>query len=385
MRARRRLRRATRRVAAQRTAATTCRGSARAIAYRIWLSEIMLQQTQVATVIPYYERFVASFPDVRALAAAPLKTACSSTGAASATTAARIICTRPRRRSSTSTAAYFRATRDDRDASRHRPLDGGGDRRVRVRRARGDPRRQRRSACSRAIAASPAFPARRRSRRSCGRVAESLLPERDIETYTQALMDLGATICTRARAALRRVSRRGRLRRAARATASPSCRRRGRKRAAAARGPRAADRARRRDPVREAARRRDLGRPVEPARARRRRRRRARIARRALRADVVVGEELAPIEHGFTHFRLTIQPQRIAVRTWPPRAEAPGLVWLTRDDALAAALPAPIKHAAFDRWRGGCAVRSCVPATAVVDLRRAGRRRSDVRFPRARE
>src|SRR5512142_1998088 len=33
-------------------------------AYRIWLSEIMLQQTQVATVIPYYERFVARFPTV---------------------------------------------------------------------------------------------------------------------------------------------------------------------------------------------------------------------------------------------------------------------------------------------------------------------------------
>jgi A/G-specific adenine glycosylase len=39
-------------------------------AYRIWLSEIMLQQTQVATVIPYFERFVARFPDVKSLAAA---------------------------------------------------------------------------------------------------------------------------------------------------------------------------------------------------------------------------------------------------------------------------------------------------------------------------
>jgi len=38
--------------------------------YRIWLSEIMLQQTQVATVIPYYERFVARYPTVRDLAAA---------------------------------------------------------------------------------------------------------------------------------------------------------------------------------------------------------------------------------------------------------------------------------------------------------------------------
>ncbi|RDU99901.1 A/G-specific adenine glycosylase [Trinickia dinghuensis] len=40
--------------------------------YRIWLSEIMLQQTQVSTVIPYYGKFLARFPDVAALAAAPI-------------------------------------------------------------------------------------------------------------------------------------------------------------------------------------------------------------------------------------------------------------------------------------------------------------------------
>jgi A/G-specific adenine glycosylase len=41
-------------------------------AYRVWLSEIMLQQTQVSTVLDYYARFLQRFPDVRALAAAPL-------------------------------------------------------------------------------------------------------------------------------------------------------------------------------------------------------------------------------------------------------------------------------------------------------------------------
>lgn len=40
--------------------------------YRIWLSEIMLQQTQVSTVIPYYAKFLARFPDVAALARAPI-------------------------------------------------------------------------------------------------------------------------------------------------------------------------------------------------------------------------------------------------------------------------------------------------------------------------
>src|SRR5262245_15887455 len=41
-------------------------------AYAIWISEIMLQQTQVAAVIPYYRRFLDRFPDCAALAAAPL-------------------------------------------------------------------------------------------------------------------------------------------------------------------------------------------------------------------------------------------------------------------------------------------------------------------------
>jgi A/G-specific adenine glycosylase len=40
--------------------------------YRVWLSEVMLQQTQVSTVLAYYGRFLDRFPDVRALAAAPL-------------------------------------------------------------------------------------------------------------------------------------------------------------------------------------------------------------------------------------------------------------------------------------------------------------------------
>jgi A/G-specific adenine glycosylase len=41
--------------------------------YRVWLSEIMLQQTQVDTAIPYFRRFVRTFPNVRALAEAPLE------------------------------------------------------------------------------------------------------------------------------------------------------------------------------------------------------------------------------------------------------------------------------------------------------------------------
>jgi A/G-specific adenine glycosylase len=42
--------------------------------YRVWLSEIMLQQTQVATVVPYFTRFVAALPTIEDLAAAPEQT-----------------------------------------------------------------------------------------------------------------------------------------------------------------------------------------------------------------------------------------------------------------------------------------------------------------------
>ena len=41
--------------------------------YRVWVAEVMLQQTQTATVVPYYERFLARFPTVQALADAPLE------------------------------------------------------------------------------------------------------------------------------------------------------------------------------------------------------------------------------------------------------------------------------------------------------------------------
>ena len=43
-------------------------------AYRVWISEIMLQQTRIEAVKPYYERFLQAFPDVAALANAPEET-----------------------------------------------------------------------------------------------------------------------------------------------------------------------------------------------------------------------------------------------------------------------------------------------------------------------
>lgn len=49
------------------------KGSGRADPYHVWLSEIMLQQTGVAVVIPYFQRFLAAWPTIAALASAPLE------------------------------------------------------------------------------------------------------------------------------------------------------------------------------------------------------------------------------------------------------------------------------------------------------------------------
>jgi len=59
--------------------------------YRVWISEIMLQQTQVSTVIPYFERWMRAFPDVPTLAAATLDDVLA-TGRAWAITRGRAIC-----------------------------------------------------------------------------------------------------------------------------------------------------------------------------------------------------------------------------------------------------------------------------------------------------
>ena len=40
--------------------------------YKVWLAEVMLQQTQVVTVIPYYQKFLTKFPEISSMANAPL-------------------------------------------------------------------------------------------------------------------------------------------------------------------------------------------------------------------------------------------------------------------------------------------------------------------------
>ena len=94
------------------TAGTTCRGRTRATRIAIWLSEIMLQQTQVATVIPYYERFLARFPGRRALAAAAEDDVLAHWSGLGYYSRARNLHRGRASDASTSTAGVFRATVD---------------------------------------------------------------------------------------------------------------------------------------------------------------------------------------------------------------------------------------------------------------------------------
>jgi A/G-specific adenine glycosylase len=163
--------------------------------YRVWLSEIMLQQTQVATVLDYYPRFLARFPDVAALAAAPLdevlalwsglgyysrarnlhrcaQAVVADHGGAFPPTAAHLATLPGIGRSTAAAIAAFCF------GERVAILDGNVKRVLsRVLGFASD------------LARAPAVEA-------LWDEATALLPPRDIDVYTQGLMDLGATLCT---------------------------------------------------------------------------------------------------------------------------------------------------------------------------------------------
>ncbi|HHJ13068.1 MAG TPA: adenine DNA glycosylase [Gammaproteobacteria bacterium] len=164
--------------------------------YRVWVSEIMLQQTRVDTVIPYYRRFMARFPEVQALAGAPLDEVLhhwSGLGyyarARNLHRAARILCEQhdghfpqhidavqalPGIGRSTAGAILSLAL-----GQRHPILDGNV-KRVLAR-----------------YHAVEGWPGGGPVLRELWRLAEAALPARQAGAYNQAMMDLGATLCTR--------------------------------------------------------------------------------------------------------------------------------------------------------------------------------------------
>jgi A/G-specific adenine glycosylase len=64
---------------------------------------------------------------------------------------------------------------------------------------------------------------------------------------------------------------------------------------------------------------------------------------KSLSCAVAKTQRMPVIEHGFTHFRLNIQPIRCSVRKILAHTEAPGRIWLDLEDAVRAAIPAPVR------------------------------------------
>jgi hypothetical protein len=134
--------------------------------YRVWVSEIMLQQTQVGTVIGYYERFMARFPDVHASSARASRRGAAPCGRGLAITRGRAICSARRRSSCSDIAGEFPATLEEvMDLPGIGRSTAGADPRAVSRRAARDPRRQREARTG------ALFRDRRLSRRDGGRAA----------------------------------------------------------------------------------------------------------------------------------------------------------------------------------------------------------------------
>jgi A/G-specific adenine glycosylase len=321
-------------------------------AYRIWLSEIMLQQTQVTAVLGYYARFLERFPTVQSLAEAPLDDVMAHWSGLGYYTRARNLHACARRlvadyggvfpsdpallaelpgigRSTAAAIAAFSS------GARAAILDGNV-KRVFAR-----------------VFGVDQYPGLKPVEDALWRRAEALLPEGPegggIEAYTQGLMDLGATLCTRGKPDCGRCPLQARCvayatdRTAVLPVPKPKKATREKRALMLAvvdggqvllqqrpesgiwggllslpeyDGHVALDEA---DVV-------DVGLLANAA---------------SEFGDVVEAEPLLPLVHGFTHYRLHIQPYRIALAK---RAETPsGHVWWDLARISEAPLPAPIK------------------------------------------
>ncbi len=167
-------------------------------AYRIWLSEVMLQQTQVATVTPYYQRFLERFPNLPALAAAPVAEVMALW----------------------SGLGYYARARNLHRCAQQIVADHGGafpfDPAL-IAKLPGIGRSTAAAIAVFAFSARAAIldgnvkrvltrtfgidgdPSSRLIEQQLWSLAEALLPKRDVEIYTQGLMDLGATVCSRSK------------------------------------------------------------------------------------------------------------------------------------------------------------------------------------------
>lgn len=308
--------------------------------YRIWLSEIMLQQTQVATVIPYFERFVARFPDVQTLAAAHVDDVLalwSGLGyysrARNLHAAARDIVAAHGGHFPESESALARLPGIGRSTAAAIAALAFGQRCAIL-----DGNVKRVLARHGGIAG---WPGEKKVETVLWRLAESRLPTRGIESYTQGMMDLGALLCTRGQPACTAcpVSRDCLARTEGRVAELPTPRPR---KTLAERQVQMLLLTDRGELLLEKRPERgvwgglwslpELAADADaPGHCRDR-----------LGLIAVSQRELPPLIHSFTHFRLHVRPLHLELA--PREATRPGQVWLPPLEALDAALPAPVRR-----------------------------------------
>ena len=157
--------------------------------YRVWISEIMLQQTQVATVIPYFRRFMRQFPNVKQLAEAPLDSVLACWSGLGYYARARHL----HQAAQVIRGSGGRLPRTVEDWM-HLPGIGRSTAGAIVSLALNQPAPMLDGNARRVIARHQGLPMT--SRAALWRAAEQLLPDRDAAAYTQGLMDLGSQCCT---------------------------------------------------------------------------------------------------------------------------------------------------------------------------------------------
>lgn len=329
--------------------------------YRIWLSEIMLQQTQVSAVIPYYERFLSRYPTLAALAAATLDDVMKQWAGLGYYARARNL-HKAARTVRDQFAGAFPETFDEvlslqgigRSTAAaicafaygdSRPILDGNVKRVFARyfAIDGDVR-------ERAIDAA------------MWTLAEELAPKHDIESYIQGQMDLGATLCTRTKPDCLRCPLRtdctafsqGRVHELPTPRLTKATRHRQTQMLLLLHAGEVL--LERRPPtgiwgglwcLPEASVDVDI----------------AAFAKKTFGLVAARGQQptaLDPIEHSFTHFSLSIYPSTFQVATPPLHAAETGQMWINIEDAIEAAIPAPVKR-----------ILQALPQSALMSLRSA--------------
>jgi A/G-specific adenine glycosylase len=298
--------------------------------YRIWLSEVMLQQTQVATVVPYFRRFLARFPDVKSLAKASLDdvlTLWSGLGyytrARHLHAAAQAVVAEHRGRFPRTREALASLPGLGRSSAAAVAVFAFGEREAIL---DGNVKR----VLARHFAVR-GFPGDKRVEKRLWALAESELPAKNVETYTQALMDLGAGVCSRKRPACTKCPVNGTCKGYAsgKAEAYPAPRPR-------------KTRPRKSTSMLLCLRQGEVlleKRPatgvwgglwcfpeVDPV------------------SEKVAGtKKLSTLRHEFTHFTLDITPVVRFLEPASPHVAEPGQVWLPLEEAIGAAVPAPVR------------------------------------------